>query len=147
MPDHHTILWCRLRKGNQRFMLFMIRFEVEDHTGSTAFAALDSEIQKFVRQTAAELTGATGHSAKATLMSGFSQILHEVVDFQITLNSFNMKQKVPIIFTVTSIYSHALPVHSGSPDGLLATVKVEGNSKTDDLPPTTTNLVYPEIIL
>ncbi|XP_026394047.1 probable replication factor A 73 kDa subunit [Papaver somniferum] len=35
---------------------FMVRFEVEDHTGTTVFVALDSEVQKLVRSTATELT-------------------------------------------------------------------------------------------
>ncbi|KAI3987937.1 hypothetical protein MKX01_021051, partial [Papaver californicum] len=37
--------------------MFMLRFEVEEHIGTTIFVALDSEAQKLVRQTAAELIG------------------------------------------------------------------------------------------
>ncbi|KAI3955253.1 hypothetical protein MKW98_020886 [Papaver atlanticum] len=79
---------------------FMVRFEVEDHTGSTVF---DSEVQNFVRQTAAELIGATEDNAKSGVISGLSKILQQAVDFQITLNSFNMKRKTPTSLTVTRV--------------------------------------------
>ncbi|KAI3880335.1 hypothetical protein MKX03_011068 [Papaver bracteatum] len=55
---------------------FMVRFEVEDHTGTLLFVSLDSE-----------------DNAKSAIISGFSQILQQAVDFQITINSFNMKKK------------------------------------------------------
>ncbi|KAI3890782.1 hypothetical protein MKX03_028764 [Papaver bracteatum] len=81
----------------------MVRFEVEDHTGSTVFVALDSEVQNLVRQTAAELIGETEDNAKSAVISGLSKILQQAVYFQITLNSFNMKQKTPTSFTVTRV--------------------------------------------
>ncbi|KAI3979727.1 hypothetical protein MKX01_013822, partial [Papaver californicum] len=49
--------------------------------------------------------------AKAAVMFGFSQILHQVVDFQIILNSYNMKQRVQSSFTVTRIHLHHELVH------------------------------------
>ncbi|KAI3942422.1 hypothetical protein MKW98_013074 [Papaver atlanticum] len=126
-------LWCtkceaKVEMPNTRFM---VRFEVEDHTGTTIFVALDSEVQKLVRSTAVELIGASEDSAKSAVISGFSQILQQAVDFQITLNSFNMKQKIPTSFTVTRINSSTLPGK-----GIFATVKVEGNSNTVDGPHT-----------
>ncbi|RZC71010.1 hypothetical protein C5167_034183 [Papaver somniferum] len=42
-------------------------------------------------------------TAKAAVVSGFPQILHQAVDFRITLNSFNMKQNIPTSFTVPRI--------------------------------------------
>ncbi|KAI3881266.1 hypothetical protein MKW92_021413 [Papaver armeniacum] len=77
------------------------------------FVALDSEVQKLVCSTVAELIGA-------------SKILQQAVDFQITLDSFNMKQKIPSRFTVTRINSPG--------KGVFGTVKVEGNSNTADGP-------------
>ncbi|KAI3843584.1 hypothetical protein MKX03_022409 [Papaver bracteatum] len=110
----------------------MLRFKVEDHTGTTVFVALDSEIQKLVRVTAAELIGTSEDNAKEAIMTGFSQILHKAVDFQITLNSFNMKQKVPTSFTVTRLNTNTMLAHSGSGNISFASVKVEGNSSTVD---------------
>ncbi|KAI3830564.1 hypothetical protein MKX03_029216 [Papaver bracteatum] len=109
----------------------MVRFEVEDHTGTTLFVALDSEVQKLVRSTATELTGASEHNAKSAIISGFSQILQQAVDFQITINSINMKQKIPSSFTVTRIHSPTLPGK-----GVFATVKVKADSDTVDVPQT-----------
>ncbi|KAI3861766.1 hypothetical protein MKX03_019559 [Papaver bracteatum] len=113
----------------------MLRFEVEDHTGTTIFVALDREIQILVRVTAAELIGTSEGNAKEAIMSGFSQILHKVVDFQINLNSFNMKQKVPTSFTVTRLNSNTMPAYSGSGNISFAFVKVEGDSSTVNDPP------------
>ncbi|KAI3931385.1 hypothetical protein MKX01_040302, partial [Papaver californicum] len=79
--------------------------------------------------TATELLGTSEETAKAALISGYSQILHKSVDFQITLSSFNRKQKAPTSFTVTI-------VHSSPIDGVHTTVKVEANSENADLPPT-----------
>ncbi|KAI3946882.1 hypothetical protein MKW98_003445 [Papaver atlanticum] len=42
-------------------------------------------------------------NAKAAMISGFSQVLYQAADFQITLNSFNMKQEVATCFTVPRI--------------------------------------------
>ncbi|KAI3936960.1 hypothetical protein MKX01_015175, partial [Papaver californicum] len=39
------------------------------------------------------------------VISGFSEILHQAVDFQITPSSFNMKKKVLTNFTVSSFKS------------------------------------------
>ncbi|KAI3985997.1 hypothetical protein MKX01_039079 [Papaver californicum] len=39
--------------------MLILRFEVEDHTGTTVFVALDSEVQKLVCQAAAKLIGAS----------------------------------------------------------------------------------------
>ncbi|KAI3963221.1 hypothetical protein MKX01_030351 [Papaver californicum] len=90
-------LWCTKcdTKVVMTIARFMIRFEVEDHTGSTVFFALDSEIHKLVKQTSTKLIGTSEETTMVTLMSGFSQILHKAMDFQITPNSFNMKQKIP----------------------------------------------------
>ncbi|KAI3996047.1 hypothetical protein MKX01_027489, partial [Papaver californicum] len=75
-------------------------------------------------------------NAKEAVSSGFSQILHQAVDFHITRNSFNMKQKVPTSFSVTGVDLHAVYVQSGSNKGIFATVKVEGNSDTvEERPP------------
>ncbi|XP_026417625.1 replication protein A 70 kDa DNA-binding subunit C-like isoform X2 [Papaver somniferum] len=54
-------LWCTKcdAKVQMPIARFMVRFEVEDHTGTTVFVALDSEVQKMVRSTAAELIGAS----------------------------------------------------------------------------------------
>ncbi|KAI3856647.1 hypothetical protein MKW92_028229 [Papaver armeniacum] len=41
--------------------------------------------------------------AKIMLVWSFVFILQRVVDFQITINYFNMKQKAPTSFTVTRI--------------------------------------------
>ncbi|KAI3917470.1 hypothetical protein MKW92_039359 [Papaver armeniacum] len=70
-------LWCTKceAKVDMPIARYMLRFEVEDLTGTTVFAALDSEVQKLVRHAASELIGT-------------SEILHKAVDFQITLNSF-----------------------------------------------------------
>ncbi|XP_026412820.1 uncharacterized protein LOC113308570 [Papaver somniferum] len=86
-----------------------------------SLCSLDSEVHKLVRSTAAELIGASEDNAKSAVISGFLQILQQAVDFQITINSFNMKHKIPISFTVTRINSPAL-----LGKGVFATVKVEG---------------------
>ncbi|KAI3849018.1 hypothetical protein MKX03_011461, partial [Papaver bracteatum] len=65
-------------------------------TLAPVFVALDSEVQKM-------------DNKKSAVTSGFSQILQQAVDFQITINFFNMKQKIPTSFTVTRINSPALP--------------------------------------
>ncbi|KAI3885047.1 hypothetical protein MKW98_002439 [Papaver atlanticum] len=114
---------------------YMLRFEVEDHNGTIVFVALDSEVQKLVRHTASELIGTSEDNAKEAVMSGFSHILHKAVDFQITLNSFNMKQKVPTSFTVTRLNTNTMTAHSVTGKGGFASVKVEGISSTVDDPP------------
>ncbi|KAI3856448.1 hypothetical protein MKW98_008900 [Papaver atlanticum] len=126
-------LWCTKCEAKVELPIarFMVRFEVEDHTGTTVFVALDSEVQKLVRATAAELTGASEDNAKSAVISGFSQILQRAVDFQITIHSFNMKQKTPTSFTVTRINFTNQPGQ-----GFYATVKVEGDSNTVDGPHT-----------
>ncbi|KAI3970034.1 hypothetical protein MKW92_007346 [Papaver armeniacum] len=54
-------LWCTKCEFKVELPIarFMVRFEVEDHTGTTVFVALDSEVQKLVLSTAAELIGAS----------------------------------------------------------------------------------------
>ncbi|KAI3909560.1 hypothetical protein MKW98_013977, partial [Papaver atlanticum] len=76
-------LWCNKSKAKVDMPIarYMLRFEVEYHTGTTVFVALDSEIQNLVCLTVAELIGTSEDNAKETIMSGFSQILHKVVDF------------------------------------------------------------------
>ncbi|KAI3991382.1 hypothetical protein MKX01_034701 [Papaver californicum] len=48
----------------------MVRFEVEDPSGSAVFEALDSEVQKLVRHTAAELTGTSENHRTPLMASG-----------------------------------------------------------------------------
>ncbi|KAI3856618.1 hypothetical protein MKX03_011759 [Papaver bracteatum] len=50
--------------------MFMVRFEMGDHIGTTVFVSLDSEVQKLVCQTATELIGAL----KVNRLSPCSQI-------------------------------------------------------------------------
>ncbi|KAI3898738.1 hypothetical protein MKW98_000851 [Papaver atlanticum] len=129
-------LWCTKceAKVDMPIARYMLRFKVEDHTGTTVFVALDSEIQKLVRLTAAELIGTYEDNAKETIMYGFSQILLKDVDLQITLNSFKMKQKVRTSFTITRLNTNTMPAHSGFGKGSFASVKMEGNSSNvDDL--------------
>ncbi|KAI3939452.1 hypothetical protein MKW98_022320 [Papaver atlanticum] len=54
-------LWCTKCEGKVDMPIarFNLRFEVEDHAGATVFVALDSQVQKLVRQKAVELIGAT----------------------------------------------------------------------------------------
>ncbi|RZC44695.1 hypothetical protein C5167_037642 [Papaver somniferum] len=98
-------LWCTKCEAKVEMPIarFMVRFEVEDHTGTTVFVALECEVQKMACSIATELIGASEDNAKSAVISGFSHILQQAVDFQITINSFNMKQKTPSSFTVTRI--------------------------------------------
>ncbi|KAI3969926.1 hypothetical protein MKX01_038394, partial [Papaver californicum] len=49
--------WCT--KCEAKVDMFMFHFEVDDRTGTTIFIAPDSEVQKLVRQTEAELITAS----------------------------------------------------------------------------------------
>ncbi|KAI3865145.1 hypothetical protein MKX03_029232 [Papaver bracteatum] len=59
---------------------------MEDQTSTTVFVVMGSE-----------------ENAKAAMIYGFSQVLYQAADFQITLNSFNMKQEVTTCFTIPRI--------------------------------------------
>ncbi|KAI3983977.1 hypothetical protein MKX01_035104 [Papaver californicum] len=90
----------------------MVRFEVEDPTGSTVF-----------------------EKATTAVLSGYSHILHRHLDLQITLNSYNTTQKVVTSFTVTRIDLNKVPPKPGANKGISTTIKVERNSDTTDEPP------------
>ncbi|KAI3858273.1 hypothetical protein MKW98_021693, partial [Papaver atlanticum] len=68
--------WCSKceTKVETPISWFLLRFEIEDNTGSAVFLALGSEVQKLA-------------IAKKAMISGFSQILNNDMDFQITLDS------------------------------------------------------------
>ncbi|KAI3938199.1 hypothetical protein MKW92_000755 [Papaver armeniacum] len=70
-------LWCTKCEAKVEMPIarFMVRFEVEDHTGTKVFVALDSEVQKLVHATAAELTEAS--EVNPSLDFGFDDIFWE----------------------------------------------------------------------
>ncbi|RZC88923.1 hypothetical protein C5167_030617 [Papaver somniferum] len=115
------------------------RFEVKEHTGTTVVAMI-VRFRNWSVKRQAELIEAAEENAKAATVFGFSQVLYQATNSQITLNSFNMKPKVSNQFhrpPALTPYFAALPVHSGSNKGIFAYMEVEDNSDdTDDGPAT-----------
>ncbi|MCL7048510.1 hypothetical protein MKW94_024607, partial [Papaver nudicaule] len=93
-------LWCTKceTKVVMQVSRFLVRFEVRDHTDNTIFVALDGEVQKLVP------SNRNRENVKELVMTGFSQLLNQSMDYKVRINSFNMKQKSPTSFTVTRMY-------------------------------------------
>ncbi|MCL7047489.1 hypothetical protein MKW94_011407, partial [Papaver nudicaule] len=67
-------LWCT--KCETKVVMpvarFLVRFEVQDHTDTAIFVALDSEVQNL-------------ENAKELVMTEFSQLLNKAMDYQVTI--------------------------------------------------------------
>ncbi|XP_026442598.1 replication protein A 70 kDa DNA-binding subunit A-like [Papaver somniferum] len=72
-----VVTGCYVKKISK----FMLRFEVQEHTNSTIFVALDSEVQKIVKAPASEVLMMGEVEGKARVMASFNALLGVEKDY------------------------------------------------------------------